>query len=97
MLAFITPTLAALKAALASHVAYENEERIWPTPPAEQGVSGSRSEAVRIEVEAAYSLTITSDAERVGLIDLALAYEGLHLDEAMIVMLQSIRRGSLPN
>jgi hypothetical protein len=97
MLAIISPTLAALQAALASHVAYEKAELKRPTPLAEQGLVGSRSEAVRIEVEAAYAMTTTSDAERVGMVDLALAYEGTNLDDAMVVALQSIRRGSLPN
>ena len=93
----ISTTLAALQAALASHVANELAERRNPTPLAEQGLPGSRSEAIRLEVEAAYCLTITSDAERVGMVDLALAYEGSSLDDAVIMALQSIRRGSLPN
>ena len=93
----ITSTLAALRAALASHIAYEAAELRTPTPTAEQGLPGSRLDALRIEVEAAYELPITSDAERVGMIDLALAYEGTNLDEPVIAALLGIRRGSLPN
>jgi hypothetical protein len=92
----LSPTLIALRAALAFHEDHEDMQRICPTSASELGLPGSVSETVRLVVESAYAMTPTTSAERVAMIDLVLGYEGRFLDDALVVALNSIKRGSKP-